>query len=159
MTRTLHSDRPLTVLGWREWIALPVLGIVAIRAKIDSGARTSALHVEHLVTSWDDGVEWVDFGVRSGIGDALCHCRAPVLYRRNVTDSGGHVTERIFIRTTLQLGGRRRRIRINLTDRRNMLFPMLLGRSAMAGRFAIDPSRSWLLGEPAPRAPQEAPSR
>lgn len=157
MARALFPDRPLIVLGWREWLALPRLGIGAIRAKIDSGARTSALHVEHLVTSWDDGVEWVDFGVRSGVDDTLCQCRAPVLYRRNVTDSGGHVTERIFILTTLQLGGRRRRIRINLTDRRNMQFPMLLGRSAMAGRFAIDPSRSWLLGEPAPRTPHEDP--
>ena len=137
----------LAALGWREWLALPALGIPAIAAKIDTGARSSALHVEHLVSEMDDGREWVRFGVRAGGGEGVTECRAPVLQRRPVTDSGGHVTERVFIRTDLLLGGQRHAIDINLTDRRNMLFPMLLGRTAMAGRWVVDPGRSWLLGE------------
>jgi len=149
----------LPALGWREWLALPDLGISAIRAKIDSGARSSALHVEHLSTHLVDGREWVRFGVRAGSDDTITDCDAPVLHRRHVTDSGGHVTERVFIRTTLRLGHKRYAIDINLTDRRNMLFPMLLGRTAMAGRWIVDPGRSYLLGgddvphvrEPLPR--------
>lgn len=140
----------MPALGWREWLSLPHLGIAAIRAKIDTGARSSALHVEHLVTHRQGDVEWVEFSVRTGPEERLSLCRAPVLYRRHVTDSGGHTTERVFIRTLLLLGGRRRRIDINLTDRRNMLFPMLLGRTAMTGRFVVDPGRSYLLGEPTP---------
>jgi hypothetical protein len=155
----------LPVLGWREWLALPDLGITALRAKIDSGARTSALHVEHIETETLDGREWVRFDVRPGSSEAsdahdadrISHCRAPVQHRRPVTDSGGHVTERIFIRTTLLLGGKRRSIDINLTDRRNMQFPMLLGRTAMAGRWVVDPGRSFLFGEPAPHATLPAP--
>jgi hypothetical protein len=136
-----------TVLGWREWVALPQLGLAAIRAKIDSGARSSALHVEALSSHFENGAEWVCFSVRTGVGDEVHSCHAPVLDRRPVTDSGGHVTERVFIRTRMSLGGADFKIEINLTNRRNMLFPMLLGRTAMAGRFLIDPERSFVLGD------------
>lgn len=158
MPQTVPPDRPLTVLGWREWLSLPDLNIGAIRAKIDSGARSSALHVEHLHTFWVDGVEWVEFGVRTGTEENVSLCRAPVLCRRHVTDSGGHTTERVFIRTRLQLGRRRRWIRVNLTNRRNMQFPMLLGRSAMANRFVIDPARSYVFGEPEPHIQTTPPA-
>jgi hypothetical protein len=136
-----------TVLGWREWLALPKLGIAAIRAKIDSGARSSALHVEALSSHFEAGAEWVSFSVRTGVGTEVRSCLAPVLDRRPVTDSGGHTTERVFIRTDLAVAGRRFPIEINLTNRRNMLFPMLLGRTAMAGRFLLDPARSFVLGD------------
>ena len=120
-----------TVLGWREWLSLPQLGIAAIRAKIDSGARSSALHVEALSSFFEGNVEWVCFSVRTGVGDELHTCNAEVLDRRPVTDSGGHTTERVFIRTELELAGRRFPVEINLANRRNMLFPMLLGVSPM----------------------------
>ena len=71
-----------------------------------------------------------------------------MLDRRRVTDSGGHVTERIFIRTRLYLAGISWQVEVNLTHRRNMLFPMLLGRTALAGRFLVNPARSFLQGEP-----------
>lgn len=148
----------LPVIGWREWLSLPDLGVAAIRAKVDSGARSCALHVEHLRTLFEGDVEWVEFGVRTGIDEHVSLCRAPVLCRRHVTDSGGHTTERVFIRTTLVLGRRKRVVEVNLTDRRNMLFPMLLGRTAMAGRWVVDPGRSYLLGEPAPRPSFPAPT-
>jgi hypothetical protein len=140
------------VLGWREWLALPDLGIRAIRAKVDSGARSSALHVDALETDFRDGVEWVRFHLGSGgMFDSAMDgewAEAPVLDRRIVTDSGGHRTERIFIRTTLRMSGAAWPVEINLSHRRNMLFPMLLGRTAMAGRFLVDPQRSFVLGEP-----------
>jgi hypothetical protein len=140
------------VLGWREWLALPDLGIRAIRAKVDTGARSSALHVDDLETTVRDGVEWVRFHLGAdGVFDSLRDgewAEAPVLDRRMVTDSGGHRTERIFILTTLSLAGEAWPIEINLSQRRNMLFPMLLGRTAMAGRFLVDPQRSFVLGEP-----------
>ncbi len=136
-----------TILGWREWLSLPQLGIAAIRAKIDSGARSSALHVEELSTHYVDEVEVVRFSLHTGANERVVRCEARVLDRRPVTDSGGHTSERVFIRTELNLAGQRCPIEINLTNRRNMLFPMLLGRTAMAGRFLVDPERSFALGD------------
>lgn len=139
------------VLGWREWLALPDLGIQAIRAKLDTGARSSALHVDSMETFQREGGEWVRFSVGTGIND-----NRPVLVestihaRRLVTDSGGHTTERIFIRTRLLLAGRSLTVEMNLTSRRNMLFPMLLGRTALARHFLIDPARSFTLGKQPP---------
>ncbi len=140
------------VLGWREWVALPDLGIESIRVKVDSGARSSALHVDSVETLERGGVEWVRFSIHPGErGTGLLRwCEAPVLERRPVTDSGGHTTQRIFIRTTLALAGERYAIEMNLADRRAMLFPMLLGRTALAGRFLVNPQASFLLGEPKP---------
>ncbi|WP_374601116.1 ATP-dependent zinc protease [Arenimonas sp.] len=143
------TDLPL--LGWREWLALPALGIVAVRAKVDTGARSSSLHVESQETFHRDGVEWVRFGLDTGRYQApLAFAESPVLERREVTDSGGHRTERIFIQTRLCLAGRQWEGEVNLAQRRNMLFPMLLGRTALAGRFLVDPAASFLQGEPPP---------
>jgi hypothetical protein len=138
------------VVGWREWMALPQLGIGAIRAKIDSGARSSALHVDALETFRRDGREYVRFSLHPGRAEdpAVAGCEAEVADRRRVTDSGGHTTDRVFIHTVLKLADLLVPIEINLTDRRNMLFPMLLGRTAMAGRLLVDPERSFALGEP-----------
>jgi hypothetical protein len=144
------------VLGWREWLALPDLGINSIRAKLDSGARSSALHVDSLETFQSGGREWVRFSVATGSADAkLVVVESTVHDRRPVTDSGGHVSERIFLRTRLVLAGQTYPVEINLTSRRNMLFPMLLGRTALARHFLIDPARSFRAGrnppEPADR--------
>jgi hypothetical protein len=144
----MPDSAKLPLLGWREWLALPDLGIHAIRAKVDTGARSSALHVEALETEFRDGVEWVRFQSAADCVADRGWAEAPVLDRRFVTDSGGHRTERVFIRTTLALGGQSWPFEMNLSHRRNMLFPMLLGRTAMAGRFLVDPQRSFVLGEP-----------
>jgi hypothetical protein len=136
-------------LGWREWLALPDLGIVAIRAKVDTGARSSALHVLDQECFQRDGREFVRFLLDTGVpGAAPQPAEAPVLDRRHVTDSGGHRTERVFIRTRLRLAGIEWEAEVNLTQRRNMLFPMLLGRTALAGRFLVDPASSFLQGDP-----------
>lgn len=135
------------VLGWREWIALPTLGIGAVRAKVDSGARSSALHVDDQWRFIDGGVPWVGFRLSPyGAQGPAMEAAAPVLDERDVTDSGGHRTRRVFVRTHMRLAGIEREIDINLANRLGMLFPMLLGRTAMASVFTIDPARSFLHG-------------
>ena len=142
------TSTPPIVIGWREWLALPELGIPAIKAKIDTGARTSSLHVDTLIVDERDSVTWLHFSV-SATGRKHVppvHCSAPAIARRTVTDSGGHATLRWFIRTRIELCGACFETEINLTDRRNMLFPMLLGRSALGDRFAVDPADSYCCG-------------
>ena len=140
---------PKIVLGWREWVALPGLGVAALRAKVDSGARSSALHVDAQWRFVQGGAPWVGFRLTPGdAGGAAIDCRAPVLDERGVTDSGGRRSIRVFVRTPLRLAGIEREIEVNLSDRRDMRFPMLLGRTAMARAFTVDPARSWLHGRP-----------
>jgi hypothetical protein len=153
-----QADAECTNLGWREWLALPELGIAAIKAKLDTGARSSALHVESLETFRRDGALHVCFVVRPRRrGARTIACSAPVVDRRPVTDSGGHRSERWFIRAEIALAGRRFHTDINLTDRRAMLFPLLLGRGALEGRFRVDPALSYTCPRPPSIAP--APSR
>ncbi|MEO6343441.1 MAG: RimK/LysX family protein [Dokdonella sp.] len=138
-----------TNLGWREWLALPSLGIASIKAKLDTGARSSALHVEALETFRQDGVLQVRFAVRPRRhGSRVIACCVPVLDCRPVTDSGGHRSERWFIRTDITLAGLQFSTEMNLTDRRAMLFPLLLGRSALDGRFRVDPALSYTCPRP-----------
>ncbi|MDQ3511007.1 MAG: RimK/LysX family protein [Pseudomonadota bacterium] len=144
------------VLGWREWVALPGLGVDAIRAKVDSGARSSALHVDAQWRFVDGGAPWVGFRVTPGDTGEAVDCHAPVHDERHVTDSGGRRSCRVFVCTTLRLAGVERRIEVNLSDRREMQFPMLLGRSAMSRAFTVDPARSWLHGRQAPQRPWHA---
>ncbi|HST44548.1 MAG TPA: RimK/LysX family protein [Luteimonas sp.] len=139
------------MLGWREWVALPALGLDRVRAKVDTGARSSALHVESQWRFVDGGVPHVGFRMRrTRRGTELLEGHAPVHDERDVVDSGGHRTRRVFLRSTLHLAGCRREIEINLTHRGGMLFPMLLGRSAMTGMFTVDPAQSSLHGRPPP---------
>ncbi|MFC3550903.1 ATP-dependent zinc protease [Lysobacter cavernae] len=142
------------VLGWREWVALPGLGIGAVRAKIDSGARSSALHVDAHWRFSEGGAPWVGFRLSPDlVGGEVIESVAPIHDERNVTDSGGRRTRRVFLRTPLCLAGIEREIEINLSDRRGMRFPMLLGRTAMARVFTVDPARSFLHGRHAPVVP------
>lgn len=140
----------MIVLGWREWVVLPSLGITRLRAKIDTGARSSALHVDAQWRFTEGGAPWVGFRITpwktrpAHVVEAI----APLIEERDVVDSGGHRTRRPFLRTRLQLAGVEREIEINLTDRGGMLFPMLLGRSAMAGAFMVDPAQSSVHGKP-----------
>jgi len=142
------SAAALELIGWREWLALPALGIAAIKAKVDTGARSSSLHVNALEEFLRDGHTWLRFSIASGRKSQRVEtaCEAPALDRRAVTDSSGHIAERWFIRTELVLAGQRWSTEINLTDRRTMLFPMLLGRSAIQSRFCVDPARSYVCG-------------
>ena len=132
-------------LGWRERLALPQLGIDVLKAKLDTGARSSSLHVDTLDAFEREGATWLRFSMTVGLRHhpRIVACEAPALDRRVVIDTGGHGSERWFVRTDVLIAGRRFPIDVSLTDRRHMLFPMLLGRSALLGRFAVDPSLSY----------------
>jgi hypothetical protein len=144
-----------TSLGWREWVTLPGLGIGAIKAKLDSGARSSSLHVEAIETFHQDDQLHVRFQVRlRRRATGVVVCTAPVLDQRHVTDSGGHRSERWFILVELEIARQRFVTEMNLTDRRAMLFPLLLGRSTIGGRFRIDPAVSYSSPRPARTLPE-----
>jgi len=137
-----------TIIGWREWIALPDLAIPYIKAKVDTGAKTSALHAFYVESFERDGKPWVRFGVhplQASLGQVI-ECEAPVKDVRRVTDSGGHAEMRPVIETTMVVQGEMRLIELTLTDRETMMFRMLLGRSALKRRFVVDSGKSFLLG-------------
>ncbi len=137
------------IIGWREWVSLPELGLPAVKAKVDTGARTSAIHARDITrVKRDGGQDWVEFTVQPIQRDASTErrCEAPLLDIRRVTDSGGHASDRFFISTVLQLGSISRTIEITLSQRDDMLFRMLLGRTAMVPGIQVDPSQSFTLG-------------
>jgi hypothetical protein len=136
------------IIGWREWVALPDLGIPALKAKIDTGAKTSTLHAFDVETETEGGVLFVSFGVHPlrTRRDVVVRCRAEVFDQRNVRDSGGHTEQRLVIVSRVELGARSWPIELTLTNRDTMLFPMLLGRRAMQDRFIVDPDQSYTTG-------------
>lgn len=148
MIESRRNHHPGAIIGWREWLALPELGIPAIKAKIDTGARTSALHTHFIEEFETGGKKRVRFGVRPlrKRKNLELICEADIVDFRSVKDSGGHSEMRYFVRTQAQLGGRRWVIDISLTSRKDMLFRMLLGRTALEKEFIIDPGRSYVTG-------------
>ncbi len=139
----------LLTFGWREWVGLPDLGIRQIKAKVDTGARTSALHafaVRPFSAGGRDRVEFLMHPIQKNT-DTVVTCTADVLESRVVTDSGGHREERFVIATTLSIGKFTWPIEVTLTSRDDMLFRMLLGRTAMKNRARVDPARSYLVGK------------
>lgn len=135
-------------LGWREWVALPQLGLMHIKAKVDTGARTSALHAFSHYTFHERGVLMVRFRIHpvQRRTDKEQECVAEVIDQRTVSDSGGHREKRLVIVTPVELGERRWDIEMTLTNRDNMQFRMLLGRTAISGNYVVDPGRSYLVG-------------
>lgn len=152
----MNAGKPL--LGWREWVQLPALGLQPIRAKVDTGAKTCALHAFYVEPFSNDGDHWVRFGIhpQPNRHDLVVHCTAPLVDHRVVTDSGGHREARYVIETELLLGEHRFRTEITLTDRDTMRFRMLLGRNALAG-FVIEPARSYCLGRRRPTKRSQHP--
>lgn len=145
-------------IGWREWIALPDIGIPAIKAKVDTGARTSALHAWQIEPFTRGGAPWIQFDLHPLQRNTRMSIRrsAPVHDRRLVTDSGGHRERRYVIESRAIIGDQERVIEMTLTDRDTMLFRMLLGRQGMRG-LRVMPDRSFLTA--AALTPRQAAAR
>lgn len=137
------------LIGWEEWCSLPELGLPAIKAKVDTGAKTSALHAFSIENFYEDGVSYVRFDMHpiQRTDAYIKTCVAPVIDERYVSDSGGHREKRFVIRTPLLLNQQIWDIEITLTNRDSMAFRMLLGREAMRGKVVVDPTLSCTHGK------------
>ena len=139
------------VVGWREWVRLPELGVFVIKAKIDTGARSSSLHAFNVETFRRRGALWVRFQIhpRQRSIDTSIRTEARVLEHRAVRSSSGHLTQRPVIVTHIELLGQCWPIELTLANRDEMGFRMLLGREALRQRLLVDPGRSYVAGQPA----------
>ncbi|MBS0359214.1 MAG: ATP-dependent zinc protease [Proteobacteria bacterium] len=153
MNKTVnHKNKiapPKTLVGWREWIELPELGIQKIKAKIDTGAKTSTLHAFDVQPFKQKGRDKVRFDIHPLQRNTriVVSCIADIIDRRWVTDSGGHKELRYVIETMLVLGDASWKIEMTLTNRDNMQFRMLLGRAAMRKRLIVNPTASFIIGK------------
>ncbi|NEQ32563.1 MAG: ATP-dependent zinc protease [Leptolyngbya sp. SIO4C5] len=143
---TISQQTDLPILGWREWLALPDLGIVKLKAKIDTGARSSALHALEIEPFSRAERNWVRFAVFSNYQQPNQPLRveAELLDQRHVRSSSGQAELRSIIRTHVAIKAWRWPIELTLTDRTQMGFPMLLGRQAIRRRFVVDPGQSFV---------------
>lgn len=144
--RKLSDSSSLPVLGWREWVALPELGVTRIKAKVDTGAKSSAIHAYDVEVFERDGKQLVRFVLhpRQQNTKVTINAEAEILEFRHVRSSTGHVTVRPAIVTEVSLYGKRWPVELTLVNRDDMGFRMLLGRQALRHRFTVDPAASYL---------------
>ncbi len=144
-----QTSKEISLLGWREWVSLPELGIEKIKAKVDTGARSSALHAENIQTFIKEDKTWLRFIVHpiQKNEETKVLAEAPLLEYREVRSSSGHSEERPVVMTSVCLGEITWQIELTLTQRDEMGFRMLLGRQAMKQGFLVNPSKSFLKGK------------
>ncbi len=147
--RKRRAKRRVEVAGWREWATIPGFDIRAIKVKLDTGARTSALHAWNIKPFERDGEPWVSFELhpvqRNNAVRILCE--AKVTGKRSVRSTSGKAETRYVVRARVKIGVQEKEIEITLTNRDQMGFRMLIGRSAMKGWLMVDPSKSFLHGK------------
>lgn len=165
---TTLSEKPavktfdhLTVIGLREWVALPDLGVGGLRAKIDTGASTSTLHATDIEVFERDGSNWLrftaHFGSRTKLRDQ--RCEAPLVARKSIKSSTGHSQTRYVIRTQLNLGDRTWPVDFTLTCRKTMLYRLLIGAKALIdGQLVINPALTYIQDKPTPPLLQHKPA-
>lgn len=137
------SPVSLPVIGWRERVALPDLGISSLDARIDTGAKTSSLHAVDIEEFEQDGAVFVRFSVAAADSSPLV-CEAPLIETRRIRSSNGESSLRPVIQSTIRLAGCEFPVELTLTDRSRMKYAMLIGRSALRGRFLVDVSKSFV---------------
>ncbi len=149
MSKFQANAGEVLVVGWREWVKLPELELENIKAKVDTGARTSCLHAFSVRPYVEKGRQRVEFEIHPAQrnNQLVQTCTADVIDRRVVTDSGGHKEDRWVIETDVIIGPHRWPIEITLSPRDDMMFRMLLGRTALKGRAVVDSSKSYLIGK------------
>ncbi|MGH3361006.1 MAG: ATP-dependent zinc protease family protein [Nocardioides sp.] len=142
-----HSN---TTAGWREWVSLPGIGVPWVKAKVDTGARTSAIHAFDIEPFERDGEPWVRYSVHpwQRSGEDAVTAESKVLDRRTVRSSSGHSEERYVVHMDVSLVGRTVTAEMTLSRRDEMGFRMLIGREALRRHFVVDPGRSYLGGRP-----------
>ncbi len=135
----LDPHSPPLLIGWRERIRLPAIGIGPIIAKIDTGARSAALHAE------DIEIHGHRVRFRVPINGRNHHCDLPLRGERRVKSTSGHSQTRVVVETEVEIGPHRFAVEITLTDRTDMGVPMLLGRASVRSRFVVHPGRSFII--------------
>jgi hypothetical protein len=145
----MQQDTDKIKLGWREWVALPELYLPAIKAKVDTGAKTSALHSFHIERYQKDSVDMLKFLVHPVQNNLqlVVECHSPILDQREIIDSGGHKEVRYVVESLISIGDRSWPIELSLTNRDTMRFRMLLGRRAMKYDAIVEPAASYLNGK------------
>lgn len=146
-TKSTKAKRTKSLIGWREWADLPDFEVYDINAKIDTGAKSSAIHAFRIRETLIQGVEHVEFYLHpvQRRKKPEVFCRAPIADRRVIRSSNGQEEERYVVETRLRVGGRTWKIELTLTNRDAMGFRLLLGRDALRRKFLIDPGASYLL--------------
>ncbi len=139
----------LPIIGWREWVSLPDFGIKHIKAKIDTGARSSSLHAESIEPFEVDGESWVRFNILpvQRKDTRIVAVTAPIFDTRPIRSSSGETQDRYVIKTHLHMLGKKFEIELTLADRNQMGFRMLLGRESFRRRYLINPGKSYLGGD------------
>ncbi|MBE0391539.1 Ribosomal protein S6--L-glutamate ligase [Flavobacterium sp. PL0002] len=157
LNKNRYMSENKVILGSEEWCSFPELGIPTIKARVDSGAKTSALHAINIAPFIKNESNWVRFDINPIQNNlkTVIHCEAPLIDKRIVKSSSGFREQRYVIQTNLKIGEGSWPIEMTLTNRDSMGFRMLLGREAMSGRVLVDPEEKYLLGQPTPESLKE----